>query len=372
MKCNPLYMEKAISLAKGGIGAVNPNPLVGAVIVKDDRIIGQGYHQHYGGLHAERHALLSCTENPLGATMYVTLEPCCHHGRTPPCTEAILRAGIAHVVVGSSDPNPLVQGKGIQALRDADIQVTEHFLEEECDNLNPVFFHYIKQNKPYIALKYAMTADGKIASYTGDSRWISNEVSRQHTHTLRHAYTGILVGIGTVLADNPLLNCRTENGRNPIRILCDSRLRIPLDNQLCQSATRYRTIIAYVDGSKEKCSQLEALGILLWQIPEKNNHVDLSILMERLAENQIDSILAEGGGDIHFSLLEEGLVQKVYVYIAPKICGGTNAPTPVKGAGIANMHDALPLVRKDIQFLGDDLLIVYETDRKGGTLCSQD
>ena len=202
------YMRRAIELAKKARGFTSPNPMVGAVIVKDNRIIGEGYHERCGQLHAERNALASCKESPKGAVMYVTLEPCCHYGKTPPCTEAIIEAGIRKVVIGSRDPNPKVSGKGAKQLRKAGIEVEEDFLRTECDALNPVFFHYISTGTPYVVLKYAMTADGKIASHTGKSKWITGEKARNHVHQLRHWYSGIMVGIDTVLADDPMLNCR--------------------------------------------------------------------------------------------------------------------------------------------------------------------
>ena len=213
------YMERAIALAKKGIGFTSPNPMVGAVIVKDGRVIGEGYHEHCGELHAERNAIASLTESAEAATMYVTLEPCCHHGKTPPCTEAIIEQKIGKVVIGSRDPNPQVAGKGVGQLREAGIEVVEDFLREECDAINPIFFHYITTKRPFVAMKYAMTMDGKIATQIGESKWITGETAREHVHTLRHAYKGIMAGIGTVLKDDPMLNCRMPGGVNPIRII---------------------------------------------------------------------------------------------------------------------------------------------------------
>ena len=206
-------MRRAIALARRGIPWTSPNPLVGAVIVKEDRVIGEGWHARCGTLHAERAALENCTENPAGATIYVTLEPCCHHGRQPPCTDALIAAGISRVVIGSRDPNPKVAGGGVSRLREAGITVIEDFLREECDALNPIFFHYITTRQPYVALKYAMTADGKLAAYTGASQWITGDAARAHVHRLRSRYRAILVGIGTVLADDPRRNCRLDDGR---------------------------------------------------------------------------------------------------------------------------------------------------------------
>lgn len=250
------YMALAIKLARNGTGWTSPNPLVGAVLVKEGRIIGQGWHHRCGGLHAEREALAACTENPAGATLYVTLEPCCHQGRQPPCTQAILDAGIAKVVIGSRDPNPLVHGKGAALLRQARVEVEEDFMREACDTLNPVFFHYITHKTPYVAMKYAMTADGKIACHTGLSQWVTGETARAHVQTLRHQYRGILAGIGTVLQDDPRLTCRMEGGRNPVRIICDSQLRIPLTSNLVRTAKEVPTIVACASPMPDKRAAL--------------------------------------------------------------------------------------------------------------------
>jgi len=238
------YMKMALELAKKGCGWVAPNPMVGAVIVKDGRVIGQGWHQRYGEPHAERNALASCVESPQGATMYVTLEPCCHHGKQPPCVDAILEAQIARVVAGSPDPNPLVGGKGIRILKEHGIEVTENVLRQECDQLNEVFFHYIRTKQPYVVMKYAMTMDGKIAAYTGASKWVTGENAREHVQTLRHRYTAIMVGVGTILADDPLLTCRISGGKNPIRIICDTGLRTPLTAQVIKTIEQAPVLIA--------------------------------------------------------------------------------------------------------------------------------
>ena len=238
------YMKLAIELALRGTGHTSPNPLVGAVIVKNNKIIGQGYHARYGDLHAERAALAACTESPEDATIYVTLEPCCHHGKQPPCTDAILESGIKRVIVGSRDPNPLVSGKGARILREHGVEVIEDFMREECDAINPIFFHYIQTGRPYVTLKYAMTMDGKIATKTGASRWITGEKARENVHRDRNRHAAILVGIGTVLADDPLLNCRIEGGKDPVRVICDTKLRIPLDSQIVRTAKDIPTILA--------------------------------------------------------------------------------------------------------------------------------
>ena len=366
-----IYMRRAIELAKRGLGTTAPNPLVGAVIVKDGRIIGEGYHAHCGGLHAERNAFANCTEDPAGADLYVTLEPCCHHGRTPPCTDIILEQGIRRVFIGSRDPNPKVSGKGAALLRQHGLEITEDFLQEECDALNPVFFHYMTKKMPYVAIKYAMTADGKLATVTGASQWITGETARAHVHQLRHQYQGILAGIGTVLADDPLLNCRLPDGKDPVRIICDSHLRLPLESRICQTAQKIRTIVAYTEASAEKIDALKETGVHLWQMPNKNGHVALRPLLKKLAEAEISSILAEGGGEIHASLLEEHLAQKAYIYLAPKIFGGKNAGTPVGGAGVPLPADAFLLKPTGMQYFNEDLLLEFAV-LEGGKACLQD
>lgn len=353
------FMYRAIELAENGEGHVNPNPLVGAVIVKENRIIGEGFHQYPGGPHAEINALSSCLETPKGASLYVTLEPCCHYGRTPPCTEAIIQSGISTVYIGSRDPNPLVAGKGAAVLRDAGITIKENILKEECDALNQVFFHYITTERPYIAVKYAMTADGKTATVTGASKWITGEEARKHVHLLRRKYTGILAGIGTVLKDDPMLNCRIEDPRNPVRIICDSKLKIPLNSRICQTAREIPTIIACKAGEPEKQSLLEDLGITVLTLPAADGKVDLSALMQELGKRQIDSILSEGGGTLHYSLLKAGLVSKVYAYVAPKIFGGKDGFCPVGGAGVQLPEQAYSLSEPKISVFGSDTLLEF-------------
>lgn len=352
------YMRRALELAARGAGHVSPNPMVGAVIVKDGRVIGEGWHEQIGGLHAERNALKHCTEDPAGATIYVTLEPCCHYGRTPPCTEAILEAGLSRVVVGCLDPNPLVAGKGISILRDAGISCETGVLEDECLALNEVFFHYITTGKPFVVMKYAMTLDGKIAAFTGDSKWVTGEQARAHVHETRRRLSAIMVGIGTVLADDPMLNCRIEEGVDPIRVIIDSRLRTPMDSQLVRTAGSIPThiICAEIDGAKE--AALTAAGVHVHCIPdESGKKVDLRALLDLLSEYQFDSVLVEGGMTLNGEMLRLGLVDRVQAYIAPKLIGGSAAKGPVGGCGIPLMADALTLSDLTIKRLGDDMLI---------------
>ena len=354
------YMRQAIALALKGTGRVNPNPLVGAVVVKDGRVIGEGYHQQYGCPHAERNALAACTESPAGATIYVTLEPCCHHGKNPPCTQALIQAGVSRVVVGSADPNPLVAGKGIAQLKAAGIQVEEGCLQAECDAINFIFFHYITTKQPYLALKYAMTADGKIACHTGASRWITGEAARHHVHQLRNKYAAIMVGTGTALADDPELTCRIENGNNPVRIVCDTQLRTPLSAKLVTTATEVPTIIATCCQDEIRHKPYQEAGCQVWVLPAKNEVVDLHALLQRLGQEKIDSVLVEGGGQLNWSLLQAGLVQRVYTYIAPKIFGGDAAKSPVGGIGMDTPQQAFQMKVISTQQLGDDFLLEQE------------
>lgn len=351
------WMRRAIELAKLGRGWTSPNPLVGAVIVKDGVVIGEGYHARYGDLHAERNALKHCTSSAKGADIYVTLEPCCHHGKQPPCTDALIEAGIRKVYVGSDDPNPLVAGKGIEILRAHGIEVETHFLKDECDALNKVFFHYIQNKTPYVVMKYAMSLDGKIAAASGDARWVTGEAARAKVHADRHAYTAIMAGIGTVLADDPMLNCRFPETKNPVRIICDSHLRIPEDSAIVKTARDIRTMIAACDISSEKSARLDACGCEILQLPSKDGHLDLTVLMQKLGEMGIDSILLEGGGELNWSALNDGIVHSVQAYIAPKIVGGRLAKTPVEGVGIAQMADAIGLANLRVTQIGEDLLL---------------
>lgn len=350
------YMQLALELAKRGMGWTSPNPMVGAVLVKEGRIIGQGWHARYGQAHAERNALSSCSESPAGATMYVTLEPCCHYGKQPPCTQAIIEAGLARVVIGSQDPNPLVAGKGIDLLRREGISVETGVCKADCDALNQVFFHYIKTGRPYVILKYAMTLDGKIATRTGQSKWITGEQARARVHQDRHRYSGIMVGVGTILADDPLLTCRMEGGKNPTRILCDSHLRTPLNAQVIRTAREVPTILATLSQDPAAARPFQAAGCQVWTLPQREGHVDLVALMERLGAEQIDSVLLEGGSTLNWSALHSGVVQKVQAYIAPKLFGGTTAKSPIGGLGVQDPQQAFLLRSPTLTQLGEDFL----------------
>nr|WP_330364866.1 bifunctional diaminohydroxyphosphoribosylaminopyrimidine deaminase/5-amino-6-(5-phosphoribosylamino)uracil reductase RibD [Anaerovorax odorimutans] len=377
MQDDKKWMKHAIKLAKRGLGKVNPNPMVGAVIVKDGVLIGEGWHEEYGGLHAERNAIIDCKNCYKSnwdvllkdATIYVTLEPCCHYGKTPPCTEAIIQNSIGRVVIGAVDPNPLVGGKGIKILKENGITVENGLLEEECIKQNEIFFHYIKTNKPYVVMKYAMTLDGKISTYTGHSKWITGEVSRQHVHDTRKRLKAIMVGINTVIMDNPMLNCRLKDSpSDPIRIICDSNLRIPLNSNIVKTAKNISTIVVCIcdddnqDYNKdEKKKELERNCIKVLEIKANSKgQIDLNELMMKLGKMNIDSILLEGGSTLNFSALQSGIVSKVQVYIAPKIFGGEAAKTPVGGEGVPFAYEGFKLEKPIIKMLGEDFLLEYK------------
>ena len=360
-------MRRAIALAKKGGGFVHPNPLVGCVVVKDGQIIAEGYHEKYGEFHAERNALTRCQADTRGATLYVTLEPCCHYGKTPPCTEIIIEKGIKKVFVGILDPNPLVAGKGVKILQDAGIEVVTGLCEDEIREMNRVFLKYITTKRPYVIMKTAMTLDGKIAAFTGDSRWVTNEQSRQQVHELRSEMAGVLAGIGTVLADDPMLNVRLEGHyHQPVRIVVDSNLRIPIDSQLVKTAKEYRTIVATT--KRDDCrddAHIVSTGVEILECQSNNSHVDINDLMAKLGAIGIDSLLLEGGGTLNAAFLEAGCVNEVWAFIAPKIIGGAAAQTPVAGKGIERMSDAIQLQNIDIQNIDGDILIK-------GKICSRE
>ncbi len=351
-------MRRAIELAKRGEGFVNPNPLVGAVIVKDGRIIGEGYHERYGALHAERSAILSLTQSAAGADMYVTLEPCCHYGKQPPCTEAILAAGIRNVYVGSYDPNPLVSGGGFKYLREHGIKVTENVLRGECDAINDIFFHYITTKRPYVIMKAAMSIDGRTATHTGNSKWISNEASREDAHRTRKRCAAVMCGINTVLSDDPMLNCRIPNPKNPVRIVCDSRLRIPMSSKLIKTAREIPTVIAATESDKQRIEKIKAAGADV--IITGGEHVDLRELMAELGRRKIDSVLVEGGAELHWSMFDAGLVDELQIYVAPKIIGGRDAKPVVGGKGVMYVRDAKEFGSPEIERFGDDIKLTYK------------
>lgn len=361
-------MTLAMSLAQKGEGWTNPNPLVGAVIVRDGKVIAQGYHERHGELHAERNAFKDADSRGIdckGATMYVTLEPCCHHGHQPPCTEAVIEHGIKRILVGLGDPNPLVAGKGMQILRNAGIEA--EFIDDDeilakLRHQNRVFLKYITTGLPWVTAKWAMTLDGKIATSTGDSKWISSDDSRQIVHLMRSRHLAIMCGIGTVLADDPMLNVRLSDEimakegikdiRQPIRIVADRALRIPLDSQLVKSAKDIPLIVATSDeADKEKEARLTELGVQVWHCKDTKD------ILLQAGKSKIDSIFIEGGGTLNEAMLCEGLVDEVNAFIAPKIVGGHGALSPVEGKGIEKMADAIQLTDISVKTIGNDVLV---------------
>ncbi len=354
------YMTRALTLAKKGEGFAKPNPLVGAVIVKNGRIIGEGYHEQYGEPHAEINAINSACESIEGATMYVTLEPCSHYGKTPPCALALVKGGFKRVVIASKDPNPLVGGNGIQMLKDAGIEVESGLMDEENRALNEIFFHYIEKKRPFVIVKTAMSADGKIATHTFDSKWISNEKSRKFVHTLRNRVSGILVGINTLIKDDPRLNVRLDKDKvsNPIPIILDTKARTPLDANVLKSSV-HPLIIVSRHAPEERLRALKQAGAQIIKVPETSHGVDLNFLMDRLGEREIDSLLIEGGSTVNDSAFKAGIVNRYYAFIAPKIIGGKAALSPVGGEGFDTIKESVSLKRESITLYDEDILVVY-------------
>ncbi|MGL5354233.1 MAG: bifunctional diaminohydroxyphosphoribosylaminopyrimidine deaminase/5-amino-6-(5-phosphoribosylamino)uracil reductase RibD [Clostridium sp.] len=352
------YMKLALELAKKGRGKVNPNPLVGAVIVKNGEIIGQGYHEYYGGNHAEINAFNSATCDLANSTIYVTLEPCSHYGKTPPCVDKIIENNISRVIVGCLDPNPKVCGSGIKKLKSAGIEVKFGVLENECRKINEVFIKFITEKKPFVILKSAMSLDGKIATAKGESKWITSREAREEVHNLRNEILGIMVGVNTVIKDNPELTCRLDGGRNPIRIIVDSKLRIPIESKVICDENKINTIIATTKNADvNKILDIQKLGVKVLIIKSKDGRVDLKELIIKLGELNIDSILLEGGSTLNFSAIKSGIVDKVQIYISPKIIGGENSKTPVGGLGIEFLKDAFRIRDLRAKTIGEDILI---------------
>lgn len=353
------YMRLALELAEKARGRTSPNPMVGAVIVKDGQIVGKGYHLKAGTFHAEIHALREAGEKAKGATMYVNLEPCSHFGRTPPCTDAIINAGISRVFVAMEDPNPLVGGRGIKKLAEAGIEVKVGLLEEEAKKLNEIFIKYITTKTPFVLLKMAMTLDGKIASRTGHSKWITGEAAREKVHYLRNYYDAVLVGVNTVFKDNPSLTCRILAGRDPIRIILDSRARTPVEAQVIIQDSAAPTYIVVTDRAPyDRVESLRATKARVIQVPaDEQGRVSLKDLMVKLGEMEITGVLVEGGAEVAASFLEAGLVDKMLTFISPKIVGGRTAPGPVGGLGRERVDKAIKLSHLTFGSVGGDFFI---------------
>ena len=368
------FMRRAIELAKLGGGHVHPNPLVGAVIVRDGKILAEGYHHKCGDLHAERDCLKNARESNVdvsGAEMYVTLEPCCHTGKQPPCTQAVIESGIKTVIIGSRDPNELVNGKGVRQLEEAGVTVIQDFLREECDAINSIFFHYIKNKTPYVIVKYAMTADGKTSLSTGESKWITGDAARRNVHITRGTTSAVMCGINTVLADDPMLNCRVEGTqyRQPVRIVLDRKLELPLESNLVKTAGEIPVIVFTGKNSMASVSEagkniLSGLGIEIIPVSEIDGHLNLHEVLSVLGEKKIDSVFVESGGTLNASLFFAGgrcLVNELHCYVAPKITGGINGSvhSPVQGLECSSLDDCVKMKMIEVKNFGEDILIRY-------------
>ena len=363
-----LHMKKVLELAVKARGRTSPNPLVGACVVKDGEIVGSGYHRAAGTPHAEIHALREAGEQARGATLYVNLEPCCHHGRTGPCTEAVIQAGIARVVAAMADPNPLVAGKGMGVLQAAGIDVTPGVLEDEARELNEVFIKYITTGLPFVVAKAAVSLDGKIATRTGKSKWITGEAARAYGHCLRDWYDAILVGIGTVLADDPALTTRLPGGggRDPVRVIVDSQARTPAGARVLTQSSGAGALIATTAGAPPARVELLRQAGARVLVAGAGPRVDLPGLLKMLVQEGITSVLIEGGAGIHGSALTEGIVDKAVWFISPKIIGGRDAPGAVGGEGVNDPSEAAELERLKISRLGPDLCVEGYLKYRGG------
>ncbi|MFS0690665.1 bifunctional diaminohydroxyphosphoribosylaminopyrimidine deaminase/5-amino-6-(5-phosphoribosylamino)uracil reductase RibD [Sporosarcina sp. 179-K 8C2 HS] len=368
MTNHEFYMNLALQNAQAMKGQTDPNPLVGSVIVNENRIVGIGTHLKAGDPHAEIHAIRMAGEQAHGGTIYVTLEPCSHYGRTGPCAVAIVEAGIKTVVIATLDPNPVVAGNGVQILKDAGIEVVIGVLEEQSRQMNEVFNKFIVEQRPFITMKAGSTLDGKIATHTADSKWITSAEARHDVHVLRNQNMAILVGVNTVIEDDPELTTRIPNGRNPIRVILDSSLRTPLNSKIVTDGQAETWIFTAKTYNEEAKKQLEERGILIFHT-SGNRQVDPQDVVRILGEKLVSSVLIEGGGSIHAAFLEKQLVDKVEIYIAPKLVGGTQAPTFLEGAGVELMRDAVELenlsitqIGKDFKFTGYPKYITTQTE----------
>jgi len=352
-------MRRALGLAQKGEGWTAPNPMVGAVIVNNGHIVGEGFHQKAGTPHAEVHALTCAKERAKGAAIYVTLEPCCHHGRTPPCTDALIRAGVSKVVIAMADPNPKVAGGGIKQLREAGIEVVTGVLEREAKVLNEVFIKHIIFKRPFVALKSALTLDGKTATRTGSSKWITGEDSRLYAHKLRHKYDAILVGIGTVLTDDPLLTTRIPGLKNPIRIIIDSSLRIPINARVLDS--EIGSAIIFTSMSPGECSKvrwIEEKGVEIIHCPGEGGKVDIVSVLDVLYRKGVTSILVEGGSEINGTFFDRRLIDKIYLFAAPKLVGSHLSSGLIGGLGIGEMKEAVHVEDLTVEKIGEDFLFI--------------
>ena len=354
-------MSEALRIARRGEGRVEPNPMVGAVVVRGGKVVGRGYHRRFGGPHAEVFALQEAGERARGATLYVSLEPCCHFGKTPPCTDAIIRAGIRRVVAAMPDPNPLVAGKGIDRLRTAGVEVAVGVLEAEARRLNAPFVKLMVTRTPFVIAKWAMSLDGKIATARGESRWISSDVSRRFVHSLRGTVDGLVVGIGTVLRDDPRLLAEGSPRRIATRIVLDSKARTPLESKLVQTIGAAPLLVVATERARQvRVNELRSRGAEVLLLAETGGRPDIRSLLKILGERQFTKLLVEGGGSLLASFFEDRLVDRVHAFIAPKLIGGRTAPTPFDGTGFAHLRDILHVRDMSYRRMGPDILLTAE------------
>lgn len=360
---NEYWMKRALSLAKHGLGRTSPNPCVGAIVVAENNgnpiVIGEGFHEKAGEAHAEVIALNNAGSSAKGADLYVTLEPCCHYGKTPPCVDAIINAGISKVFVATPDPNPLVNWNGIAKLKEAGIQVNIGVCENEAVELNEAFFKFIAVGLPFVSLKWGMTLDGKIATKDGDSKWITGERSRRIVHQLRNQYDAIMVGVKTVMKDDPSLTSRIRGGRNPKRIVLDPDCLIKDDRKIFKTPLEAQTLVVCCKEPDQKIREtLESRGVeFVSVLSNEDGRPAMEPLLRYLGSVDIMSVLVEGGGGVNAWMLEDGVADKLYAFISPKIVGGKDAKTPVEGVGVSFLKDALILTRTDWRKVGDDILV---------------
>lgn len=354
------YMRRALELAEKARGKTSPNPMVGAVLVKNGKIIGEGYHQRAGLPHAEVLAINTATEEPAGATLYVTLEPCAHYGRTPPCTDAILRAKIKRVVIPCADPNPLVSGRGIEVLRQAGVKVDCGLLEAEARKLNEFFFTYHLKRRPFVILKWAMSLDGRTATDCGESKWITNAFSREYAHQLRSQVDAVIVGAQTVLQDDPLLTVRLKNykGRQPRRVILDYALKVPATAR-CLNDRRggERWVITHQSASRTRIRVLERMGVRVICLPGREGKIDIKKLMKLFFREQIISVIVEGGRRLAGSFMRAGMVDKVVAFIAPRLIGGTKLTAPIVDWAVSSIKEMVELTDVQIKFFDTDIAV---------------
>lgn len=357
-------MKRALTLARRGVGKTSPNPAVGCVVVRNNEIVGEGWHRKAGTPHAEVHALRMAGESARGADIFVTLEPCDHFGKTPPCTEALIRAGVARVFVGMTDPNPRVSGRGIAALRNAGIEVECGILERECRKMNEPFIKHVTTGMPFVMLKCAMTLDGKTATATGDSKWITSDISRRYVHRVRAMVDAVMVGVGTVLADDPQLTCRMGvRGKDPLRVIVDSRLRTPPSAALFSMSSPAKTLLATIEGDSSRNDALAEAGAEILACRESGGRVDLEDLLRKLGARGVQSVLLEGGRELAGSALRAGIIDKFLLFYAPKLLGTEGGFGLCGGAGPDRMADAFRLRDVTVRRFGDDLLVTGYPER---------